>query len=208
MTMIKICGIRRPEDVNYVNEAMPDYCGFITEVAKSPRSIDRSRLRQLAARLDKAIIPVGVFVNAPVFLPAQLLNDGVIKMVQLHGSEGEEYIAELRKLTRESRGKIIKAFSVKSAEDIEAARSSSADFILLDQGGGGTGKIFDWSLACDVGRPFFLAGGLYKGNITDAIDRLSPWAVDLSSSLETDGVKDRGKIIDTVRTVRNYDRRK
>ena len=208
MTRIKICGIRRPEDVEYVNEAMPDYCGFITEFANSRRSIDRDKLRELALKLDKRIIPVGVFVNAPISLPARLLNDGVIKIAQLHGSEDEQYIEELRRLTNGSAGSIMKAFSVKSAEDIEAARRSSADHILLDQGSGGTGKTFDWSLASDVGRPFFLAGGLDPGNITEAIDRLSPWAVDLSSSLETDGVKDREKIIEAVNTVRYHDRRK
>lgn len=208
MTRIKICGVRRPEDIEYVNEAMPEYCGFITEFAESHRSIGRYQLRELAAKLDKRIIPVGVFVNAPISLPAQLLNDGVIRIAQLHGSEDEQYIAELRKLTNGMKGTIMKAFSIKTAEDIEAARRSSADHILLDQGGGGTGKNFDWSLASDVGRPFFLAGGLDSGNIEDAIDRLLPWAVDLSSSLETDGIKDRGKIIDLVKTVRYHDRRK
>lgn len=200
MTRIKICGLKRPCDIEYVNEAGPDYCGFVIEFAKSSRCDSRRQVRELVSGLHKAIVPVGVFVNAPQELVAELLNDKVIKIAQLHGGEDEKYIAGLREITD---GEIMKAFSVKTCEDIEKAKVSSADHILLDQGGGGTGKPFDWSLAEDLNRPFFLAGGLDADNIGEAVRKLRPWAVDLSSSLETDGVKDRKKIMAAVRAVRD-----
>lgn len=205
MTRIKVCGLKRTEDIEYVNEALPDYCGFVIDFPKSSRCVSRRKAEELAAGLDRRIIPVGVFVDAQEELPAQMLNDGIIQIAQLHGHEDEGYIRRLRRLTS---GRIMKAFSVKLPEDIQRARESSADHILLDQGGGGTGTAFDWSLAEDIKRPFFLAGGLGPKNLQEAIQRLKPWAVDLSSSLETDGYKDRSKIIEAVNTVRYYDRRK
>ena len=98
---------------------------------------------------------------------------------------------------------MIQAFSIRTMEDLRRAEKSSADHILLDQGSGGTGKTFDWSLAEDFARPFILAGGLGTDNLAEAIEWLSPWAVDLSSSLETDGLKDREKIIEAVKIVRS-----
>ena len=98
-TRIKICGLRREEDVQAVNEAKPDFCGFVIEVPKSFRSVTASRVRELAERLDRDIQAVGVFVNAPEELAAELLNEGVIRMAQLHGQEDEAYIRRLRKLT-------------------------------------------------------------------------------------------------------------
>lgn len=96
---------------------------------------------------------------------------------------------------------MIKAFSVKAAQDIELALKSPADYILLDQGGGGTGQTFDWSLIPEIKRPFFLAGGLGADNLEQAVDTIRPYAVDLSSSVETDGVKDRSKILEAVSLV-------
>ena len=187
MSRIKICGLRRPEDIAAVNEARPDYCGFIVEYPKSRRSIDRATLRELVQGLREEIVPVGVFVNAPKELVADLLEEGTIQIAQLHGQESQEYIQELKVLTEKP---LIQAFSIKSKEDVERARESVADYILLDQGSGGTGKVFDWSLVGEVGRPYFLAGGLGVENLREAIGMLHPWAVDLSSSLEIDGSKD------------------
>lgn len=199
MSRIKICGLRRPEDIQAVNEAKPDYCGFIVEVSKSRRSIDRQTLRKLVRGLRKEIVPVGVFVNAPKELVAELLEEGTIQMAQLHGQESQEYIRELRKVTDKP---LVQAFSIKTKEDVERARQSEADYILLDQGNGGTGKTFDWSLVGEIGRPYFLAGGLGVENLRDAIGELQPWAVDLSSSLEIDGKKDAGRIRQAVDMVR------
>ena len=196
MSRIKICGLRRPEDIAAVNEARPDYCGFIVEYPKSRRSIDRTTLREL---VREKIVPVGVFVNATKELVAELLEEGTIQIAQLHGQESQEYIQELKVLTEKP---LIQAFSIKSKEDVERARESVADYILLDQGSGGTGKVFDWSLVGEVGRPYFLAGGLDVENLREAIGLLHPWAVDLSSSLEIDGMKDAGRICQAVEIVR------
>ena len=199
MSRIKICGLQRPEDIAAVNEARPDYCGFIVEFLKSRRSIDRQTLRKLVQGLRKEIVPVGVFVNAPKELVAELLEEGTIQMAQLHGQESQEYIQELKVLTEKP---LIQAFSIKSKEDVERARESAADYILLDQGSGGTGEVFDWSLVSEVGRPYFLAGGLGVENLREAIGMLHPWAVDMSSSLEIDGSKDAGRIRQAVDIVR------
>ncbi len=201
-TRIKVCGLKRREDIESVNLAKPDFCGFIVEFEKSSRCVSRELLQELTRDLDREIVPVGVFVDADPQLPAQLAGEGVIRMIQLHGQEDEAYIRTLRELTGGS-VPLIKAFSVRTAEDLQRAGASSADHILLDQGSGGSGKTFDWSLAEGFDRPFFLAGGLGPANLAEAIEWLSPWAVDLSSSLETDGLKDREKIIEAVKIVRS-----
>lgn len=199
MTKIKVCGLQSMEDIHAVNEAEPDFCGFIVEFPKSFRSISREEVKMLSSKLQEGILPVGVFVNAPVELPARLLEEGAIALAQLHGQEDEAYIRELRNYTDKP---LIKAFSIKTKEDIQKALQSTADYILLDQGAGGTGKTFDWSLVPEITRPYFLAGGLSAENLALAIEALHPWAVDLSSSLETDRRKDPVKIMEAVRTVR------
>ena len=198
-TKIKICGLKRPEDITYVNEAKPDYCGFIIEFPSSFRSVTADEVRELVKELDPEIRPVGVFVNAPMELVRTLLDDGTLALAQLHGQEDESYIRELKTYTDKL---IIKAFSIKIAEDIEKALQSSADYILLDQGGGGTGKTFDWSLIPEIQRPFFLAGGIGASNLGQAIREIHPYAVDLSSSVETEKRKDPAKIRQVVDIVR------
>lgn len=199
MSKIKICGLKRQEDILAVNEAKPDFCGFVIEVPKSSRCVSRELVRELTKGLHADVLPVGVFVNAPAELPAQLLNEGTLAVAQLHGKEDEAYIQELRRLTDKP---LIQAFSVRTMEDIERACASTADYILLDQGSGGTGKTFDWSLVKGIERPFFLAGGLSVENLEQAVRRLNPWAVDLSSSLEVEGKKDAGRIQAAVEIVR------
>ena len=199
-TRIKICGLTRPEDIQAVNQAKPDFCGFIVEFPKSRRNVTVDQLKALRKELDESILPVGVFVNAPVELPAQLLNEGTIALAQLHGQEDENYIRQLKTMTDQL---LIKAFSIKTEVDIKKAIRSEADYILLDQGAGGTGETFDWSLVPAIKRPWFLAGGLGYDNLESAIRLLHPWAVDLSSSVETDGHKDPDKILKAVQTVRN-----
>ena len=201
-TRIKVCGPKRPEDIQSVNLAKPDFCGFIVEFPRSSRCVSRELLAELTAQLDPEITPVGVFVNAPVKLPAELAASGVIRAIQLHGQEDEDYIRRLRELIGGDIP-VIQAFSVQTAEDLQRASESSADYVLLDQGSGGTGKTFDWSLAEGFTRPYLLAGGLGTDNLAEAIERLSPWAVDLSSSLEIGGLKDRDKIIEAVNIVRS-----
>ena len=200
-TKIKICGLRRREDILAVNEARPDYCGFIIEFPKSFRSVTADKVRELVKDLSPEIKGVGVFVNAPVEFVSGLLNDGTLALAQLHGQEDEAYIRELKKLTDKP---IIKAFSVKTSEDIEKALQSPADYILLDQGSGGTGMTFDWSLIPKIESPFFLAGGIGSENLEQAIREIRPYAVDLSSSVETDKWKDPEKIRNVVDIVRKY----
>lgn len=202
MTRIKICGLKRPEDIEAVNAAKPDYAGFVIEVPKSRRNVSANQVRKLTRELSPKIQAVGVFVNAPVEMVAGLLNDGSLSLAQLHGAEDEAYIQRLRELTEKP---LIQAFSIRSGADIERALQSSADYLLLDQGGGGTGQCFDWSLVPELPRPFFLAGGLGITNLPEAITRVNPWAVDLSSSLETDGVKDPAKIEAAVKLVRSME---
>ena len=197
-TKIKICGLRRREDILAVNEAKPDYCGFIIEFPKSSRNVTGALVRELTAKLNPDIIPVGVFVNAAPERVEELLLDGTIHIAQLHGQEDEAYIRRIQKNTGHQ---VIKAFSVKTAQDIENALKSPADYILLDQGGGGTGQTFDWSLIPEIDRPFFLAGGLGADNLETAVRTIHPYAVDLSSSVETDGMKDRDKILKAVQLV-------
>jgi phosphoribosylanthranilate isomerase len=197
-TKIKICGLKRPEDITYVNEAKPDYCGFIIEFPKSSRNVTGALVRELTAKLNPDIIPVGVFVNAAPERVEKLLLDGTIHIAQLHGQEDEAYIRRIQKNTGHQ---VIKAFSVKTAQDIENVLKSPADYILLDQGGGGTGQTFDWSLIPEIDRPFFLAGGLGADNLEIAVRTIHPYAVDLSSSVETDGMKDRDKILKAVQLV-------
>lgn len=193
---IKICGLFREEDIAFVNEARPDYAGFVINFPASHRSISADRLIRLSGRLDKGIEPVGVFVDEKIEAVAKLLNAGAISTAQLHGTEDNEYIRLLR--VRAPGKKIIKAFKIESAADIAAAENSTADMILLDNGYG-TGKCFDWSLIGSIARPFVLAGGLTPRNIPEAIEKFQPYAVDVSSGVEIEKVKDRMKIIEAVR---------
>ncbi len=199
MTKIKICGLRRPEDIAYVNEAKPDFAGFIIDVPKSRRNVPREKVRELTALLSPEILPVGVFVNAPMETILSLVTDGTLKAVQLHGQESQSYLEELKKQVAVP---LIRAFSIRSPEDLTEAEKSPADFVLLDNVAGGTGETFDWSLLSSFDRPFFLAGGLRLENITEAVSRFHPYALDLSSGVETDGYKDKEKIIAAVAAVR------
>lgn len=194
---IKICGLSRAEDIAYVNEAGPDFCGFIVNVPKSIRNVTPEQVRRLRKELAPEIVPVGVFRDEPIETVVSLLEDGTIAMAQLHGRENETYIRELK-----ARGNfpVIKAFN---EETIAQAGKSSADYILLDHAAGGTGETFDWALAAAIDRPFFLAGGIGPDNIAEALEKVHPWAIDLSSKVETDGKKDREKILAAVRAVRN-----
>ena len=199
MTKIKICGLRRPEDIAYVNEAKPDFAGFIIDVPKSRRNVPREKVWELTALLSPEILPVGVFVNAPMETILSLVTDGRLKAVQLHGQESQSYLEELKKQVAVP---LIRAFSIRSPEDLTEAEKSPADFVLLDNGAGGTGETFDWSLLSSFNRPFFLAGGLRLENIAEAVSRFHPYALDLSSGVETDGYKDKEKIIAAVAAVR------
>lgn len=197
MTKIKLCGLTRPCDIEYVNELLPEYIGFVF-APKSRRYISPEKADVLREHLDDRITPVGVFVDEKIEVIADLIKRKIIDIVQLHGNESEQYITDLRKVID---CPVIKAFRIESKADIVSANNSSADFVLLDSGGG-TGTAFDHSLLKDITRPYFLAGGLTPENVGTAIKQLVPFAVDASSSLETNGFKDRNKMTAFVKAVR------
>ena len=204
-TQIKICGIRRREDCIYINEAMPDYAGFVFW-DRSFRNVDKPHAYELRELIDKRIQTVGVFVNEAPKLIASIVEEGIISVVQLHGAESPEYIDNIRQSLPKGI-RIWKAYKIRSTEDIEEALKSNADRILLDNGYG-TGQCFDQSLLNDERlkvRGFILAGGMTPENIPEAISRYAPDMIDISSGVETDRLKDREKIIHAVQTVRNAD---
>lgn len=199
MPKIKICGLRLPQDILIANRYKPDFAGFIIDFPKSHRSISGQEVKNLRQNLDHETPVVGVFVDQPMQKVIDLLNDGTIDFAQLHGKESPEYINEVQKSTGKT---VIKAFEVKTSEDIERALESPADYLLLDQGKGG-GETFDWSLITEkIDRPWFLAGGLTVDNLQQAIDTVHPWGVDISSGVETNGVKDEEKVKEVVSIVR------
>lgn len=187
-TKVKMCGLRRETDIEYVNRLLPDYIGYVF-VKKSKRFISPEQAARFTQLLDKRIIPVGVFVDEPIDNVIGLIKIGTIRIVQLHGNENEEYIKALRKEDII----VIKAFIVESEEDCKCAESSPADHILLDSGMG-SGKPFDHTLLRNVKRPYFLAGGLDWESAGNAVRLLAPYAIDVSSGIETDGYKDFKKM--------------
>ncbi len=201
-TKVKLCGMRRPEDIEAVNAVRPDYIGFICN-DRFWRYIPMEEARKLKRMLDSSIRAVGVFVDDPFEKIAEYLKNGVIDLVQLHGNESEYYIRQLQNVMafQGTRVPIIKALKIESERDIEAARRNAADYVLLDNGAG-TGASFDWTLIRDIERDYFLAGGLGPDNVREAVERFHPFAVDMSSSLETDKVKNPAKIEAAVRAVR------
>lgn len=202
MTKIKICGLRRVEDISYVNECNPDYAGFV--FADSKRRVTKEQAKMLRAGLNPQIIPVGVFVNEEIDTIAELVQEGVIEIIQLHGDETETYIQKLR--GRAADTVIIKAVRVASKEDVADCEKTKADYLLFDSRDmkeyGGTGKKFDWQLIENIRKPFFLAGGINAENIEEAIKTVHPFAIDVSSFVETNGYKDRDKILEIVEKVR------
>ncbi len=198
MTKIKLCGLMRPCDIEVANQLKPEYVGFVF-AKKSRRYVTPDEAFELKKMLLPEIKTVGVFVREEPEVIAGLLNEDIIDMAQLHGGEDETYISRLRSLTDKP---LIKAFRVDGAEDIAAAERCSADYVLLDSGDGGTGTAFDWTLLQQMKRPYFLAGGLTCENVGRAVAELRPYAVDVSSGIETDGYKDAGKMAKFADAVR------
>lgn len=202
MTKIKLCGLSRPCDIETANELRPDYIGFVF-APKSRRYVSMEQAAALREQLNPAIKAVGVFVNENPETVAAYLEAGIIDIAQLHGGESESHIRQLRSLTGKP---LIQAFRIDTERDIEAASKSSADHILLDSGEGGTGTAFDWQLLKKISRPYFLAGGLSAHNVGNVIRTLAPYAVDVSSGIETDGCKDKDKMAAFVTAVRAADK--
>ena len=145
---------------------------------------------------------MGVFVNETPERIIQLLKKQIIDLAQLHGEETEEQIERIR---RETGNPVIKAVKIRTREDILAGIQTKADYLLLDSGMG-SGETFDWNTIPQIEKPFFLAGGLYPGNVEEAVQNFHPYAVDVSSGVETDGKKDETKIREFIRRVRDEQR--
>ena len=225
---IKICGLSREQDINYVNEARPDYCGFV--FAASKRQVSPAQAANLRQRLAEGIVPVGVFVNAPIEDIAALYRDNTINIAQLHGDEDESYIAQLKQATNNAPIPVIQVIKISSlnsnhgvllscgqlgvsrrkddfhiknsASSVSSVVNSSIDYYLLDSGAG-SGEPFDWGLlnSLNIDKPWFLAGGISLDNIKQAM-ATNPFGIDISSGAETDGVKDRAKIVPLVAAIR------
>lgn len=212
MLKLKICGMRRPEDIEIENKYKPDYVGFV--FAQSPRKVSYEQAKELSGLLSEDIVPVGVFVNEHMKLIVDLFKDGIIEIAQLHGDEDEKYIRNLKDKSIEETGKeisVINAIEIKDDADYDDEllkwRDSASDYFILDSGKG-SGKTFDWSLIDKESEFFknsiFLAGGLNSENLALAIEEFNPFAVDLSSSVETDGFKDEEKIKEIIEIMENY----
>ena len=207
MTKIKICGLTRPCDIAAANAVKPDYIGFV--FAKSRRQVTPQQAADLRAALNPEIVAVGVFVDetAENILALCGENDkngtrGIIDAIQLHGNEDDNFIRALRAKTTAT---IIKAVSVEKKGDAQAWENCAADFLLLDNKHGGTGQVFDWGLIGEVKKPYFLAGGLSPENVSQAINALAPFAVDVSSGVEVDGAKCPEKMMLFVTSCNNPD---
>ena len=197
MTKVKICGLSTMQAIEAVNELMPNYVGFV--FAKSIRQINQVTAKKLKEALDERIKAVGVFVNEDIDKIVSICEENIIDIVQIHGDEDESYLKELKLKTNKP---LIRAFRIKSEDDILLAQNSCADYILLDsfmEGSyGGSGHSFPWEMAKKLTREYFLAGGLHAENIQEAVETCQPYCVDVSSGVETNGKKDRDKIRDVL----------
>lgn len=199
---IKICGLFRECDADYVNQIPPDYTGFIFW-PKSHRCVDATTALKIKDKLFPSIKTVGVFVDEKMDVISDIAKSGAIDIIQLHGGESEEDVMFLKESTHLP---VIKAIKIKTGDELLAWQHSKADYLLFDSGYG-TGKPFDWNKLSNGGklfedRKFFLAGGIGEDNIKQAVDTFAPYALDLSSSVETDKVKDPQKIRRVMEIVR------
>ncbi len=201
MVKIKFCGLRRIEDIRYVNILDIDYAGFV--FSKSKRIVNKDQARMLIENLDPEIKRVGVFVNEEINFVTDVAKSLYLDVVQLHGEETDEYIDSLKSLLNIE---VWKAIRIRINEDIRIPEK--ADKILLDTFvvglPGGSGIPFDWNSISNMNlnKPFFLAGGLNYLNVERAIEILKPYGVDVSSGIETDGYKDFEKMRLFVEKVR------
>ena len=185
---IKICGLKRDEDIEYINKYPPDFIGFV--FTESKRRISREKACHLRRLIKADVQVVGVFADNEISMIKDLYNEKIIDIAQLHGSESDKYI---EKLKMETNIKIIKAVRFGVDDYITYSKYDKADFLLFDNSCGGTGKAFDWSQIKKTDKPFFLAGGVNIYNFEEA-SLYNPYCIDISSGAETCGVKDADKI--------------
>ena len=222
---VKMCGISKVETIPAVVDAKPDYMGLVFTPSKRQVTVDQAKTlveelhKQYANRYNRdaeqysnqtlihqeSIKTVGVFVNETVESLLKIAKEVKLDVIQLHGDEDESFIQTLKE---QSNVEVWKAVQVRSAADAEAWIDSSADMLLFDayhkDERGGTGEVFDWSSLDEFERPFMLAGGINSTNVARAIRTVRPYGIDISSGIETEGVKDDEKIkafTNIVRTI-------
>lgn len=197
-TELKICGLSRMEDVIAVNRHGADYAGFVF-FKKSKRYIDPYKAGELIEFLRSDIKSVGVFLDEPLDSVISTARISGVEMIQLHGHESEEYVEYVKRTLERP---VIKAFKADEEGALEKALHTTADYVLIDSGAG-SGKKFDWNILKDFKREYFLAGGLDPDSVGEAISILEPFAVDVSSGVETDGIKDEKKIESFIKAVKH-----
>ena len=218
---VKMCGISKVETIPAVVEAKPDYMGLVFAPSKRQVTVDQAKIlveelhRGYAKKYgsdtehDKndTIKTVGVFVNETVDNLVTIANEANLDAVQLHGDEDETFIQSLKERTNVE---VWKAIQIRTAADTEKWIDSSADMLLFDayhkDERGGTGEVFDWSSLDAFERPFMLAGGIDSTNVARAIRTVRPYGIDISSGIETNGVKDDEKITAFIKIVKSIGR--
>ncbi|SDY10094.1 phosphoribosylanthranilate isomerase [Ruminococcaceae bacterium YAD3003] len=196
-TELKICGLSRLEDIIAVNRHGADYAGFVF-FQKSKRYVDPYKANELIELLRTDIKPVGVFLDEPIDNVVRIARISGVEMVQLHGHESEEYVEYIKRTLDRP---VIKAYKAGEEGALDRAANSSADYVMIDSGAG-SGQKFDWSILKNFKRDYFLAGGLDPESVGEAIRLLEPFAVDVSSGVETDGIKDEKKIAEFIKAVK------
>lgn len=199
---IKMCGLKRKEDIEYANVCRPDYVGFV--FANSKRQVSANEVASLCEHLNPTIKKVGVFVNESLDSIKEIIEESGIDVIQLHGDESKEYVEQLGKVTDKE---VWKAVRIQSKEDVAIAITYPVDKLLFDSfsrdGYGGTGKKLDLTLLEDIDTsiPFFMAGGFTVDNIEEAIQEIKPYGIDISSGIETDGKKDLDKMKQVMKII-------
>ncbi|EOT39955.1 hypothetical protein I568_01387 [Enterococcus columbae DSM 7374 = ATCC 51263] len=197
MSKIKFCGIQPTSDLNFINQLAPDYIGLVF-AQNSQRVVNFEAAQRISQQLHRKILKVGVFVDAPKNLIASLVEEKVIDLIQLHGHENEAVINDYKQSFKLP---IIKAFGIQNQTDVLKALHSPADYLLFDYKQAGSGQCFDWRYIQNVNRKYFLAGGINRNNLKQAL-ALKPYAIDLSSAIETNGIKDNQKMQTIINQLR------
>ena len=211
---VKMCGISKVETIPAVVEAKPDYMGLVFAPSKRQVTVEQAKIlieelhKQCINHYDtKVVKTVGVFVNETVDNLVTIANEANLDAVQLHGDEDETFIQSLKERTNVE---VWKAIQIRSAADVEKWIDSSVDMLLFDayhkDERGGTGEVFDWSSLDAFERPFMLAGGIDSTNVARAIRTVRPYGIDISSGIETNGVKDDEKITAFTKIVKSIGR--
>ncbi len=201
MPEVKICGLFRERDIDFVNQYLPDYAGFVIKYSKNRHSLSTDKAEALIRLLNPGIAAVGVIANQPLDAASELLDRGIVDILQLRGDESDDYIRALKEKT----GKPVwRTFLLRNISALEAAATSSADMVILES----VSEDFDWTQCAGFARPFYIAGAINPSNIVRVTKLVSPAGVDLSSGIETDGIKDKGKMSAAIASVRQLNERK